>query len=54
MLLFLVQNEPHLFDKVIVNDVLEKAHQEFVDAIKEELDAFKSLHTQNGQSDCRK
>jgi len=39
------QNEPHLFDSVIVNDVLDKAYQEFLDAIKEELDAYDKLHS---------
>ncbi|KAI6174892.1 RRNA adenine N(6)-methyltransferase [Aphelenchoides bicaudatus] len=46
------QSEPHLFDKVIVNDVLEKAHQEFVDAIGDELEGFKALRAKlaNGKS----
>ena len=42
-----VKKDPTLFDYVIVNDNLETAYQEFLEAIKDELDAVQKCH-QNG------
>lgn len=42
-----VRKDPALFDYVIVNDNLETAYQEFIEAIKDELDAVQKCH-QNG------
>jgi len=42
-----VRKDPTLFDYVIVNDNLETAYQQFIEAIKDELDAVQKCH-QNG------
>ncbi|KAI6175129.1 Guanylate kinase [Aphelenchoides fujianensis] len=42
------EKDRNLFDYVIVNDVLDKAYAEFMDAIKDELKAFREHHAVNG------
>uniref|UniRef100_A0A1I7S142 GuKc domain-containing protein n=1 Tax=Bursaphelenchus xylophilus TaxID=6326 RepID=A0A1I7S142_BURXY len=37
------EKEPGLFDKIIVNDQLDRAYEEFISAIKEELDLYEAL-----------
>lgn len=37
-----VEQNPHLFDHVIINDNFEKAYKEFIDVIEEDLMSISS------------
>ncbi|CAJ0944624.1 unnamed protein product, partial [Mesorhabditis belari] len=39
-----VTNDPHLFDYIIVNEELESAYTQFINAIKEDLEATRKKH----------
>ncbi|CEF67395.1 Guanylate kinase-like domain and Guanylate kinase/L-type calcium channel beta subunit domain and Guanylate kinase family and P-loop containing nucleoside triphosphate hydrolase domain-containing protein [Strongyloides ratti] len=40
-----VDNEPHLFDHIIVNDDFENAYNKFMECIKDEIKQLQSRHT---------
>ena len=48
----LVAKEPHLFDKVVINDNFERAYMDFLKAIRPELDEFHKQQAANPGKCC--